>query len=825
MSIGKDLKIKTGWDDASMRQVLQGLNSIIAKVKELGVEMSKIGGSSGQGGLGNLGSNVSSASKNLSGAKNGGLGDMFKSQLNDLQNLGKLGKESLKTLSDSLKQAQQSARTDLSNWERSLDSLIRKHKELQQEGKFATAAMVESKIEQVRGGVRSRQEAASGLDSAGDAVSQASPRTRMQGLGDLLRGGRNFITGGQSMGQFLTTAAEGSNFWSGTSGPLMGMAAQRLGIPVGAGALASGYAATKAAGAMWDLGRMTVGGGVERLGVRTGAERGARWGAEIDKIRAGDMRTVFGLQELMTNPEALGHETGTMARLGEGGDAALGLLKLKVSAKDSSNDWYHTQQMALGGNLLELAQEASQGQSGQRKIRGERYLRENASTRLAYARLGVSMESGANRKNVPGYLATNLQFNPEAGGSRAASLLARGYSTGEDLSAIAASHSMGMGGANSGAIMAANAAGYGGFGNVIGAAATTYGKERALGAAKMAMGGNINKAAGINLGELAYGYDASRGMYEGVGQGFLGAAQNGLGFGGGTQDINMVRVAQAGLSGGDKLSAGVDALGQAQNLMTAIGSNPGGTPQAQDYLSKMSMRELLDASAGKLSESAENYGITPEMAKRQLSGMVGNVAGRFTDTGGTDKASVAARAFQDFRRGGGTDIKEFIKQNPDMRSGFATVLQREGGIAFDEARGAVGLSVGAGSVGKEGGAPGPGKMDKSTEALYKHLADIELKRSSEFAEKMQPIIDGLALAIHAEGGFDSQTSATASLEDFTDAVKSATVVLYRMGGDNAAADALQASIESNKQGKAPGGKKLTKQERDAVNEERALRRS
>lgn len=295
-------------------------------------------------------------------------------------------------------------------------------------------------------------------------------------------------------------------------------------------------------------------------------------------------------------------------------------------------------------------------------------------------------------------------------------------------------------GKNAGAIMAANAVGYGGYANVLGAA----GRLGDTSLAGLALGGRIDTAAGIMLGQgvLGSGFDV-RGTTSGIG--ILNASQ-GLGFNmtGGAGDFNQVQQILAGAQLGTAVTSGaLDPYQAGRNIINAIGVNPGGTTYAQDYLGTgLSFKQMMDAASGDITKTGKALGITSDMARQQLSGSMSSVLDRFVDQGGSDPMSRAIRGF----RSSGETIDSYLnslyrggkREEADAIGSFFGMVSGEG----EEAGiGLAGLLGGIGTKGRFKRGPGGG-IDDESKAKLEALSEQVQKDKEAMRDVFNDILAG-----------------------------------------------------------------------------------
>lgn len=347
-------------------------------------------------------------------------------------------------------------------------------------------------------------------------------------------------------------------------------------------------------------------------------------------------------------------------------------------------------------------------------------------------------------------------------------LMRGGYSDPELDAATVQARAMAGGqfaGANAHAIMAANAAGYGGYGQMMAGAARAGG---GLTAGNAAMYGGIDRNAAIQLGAGIFGsgFDV-RGTTRGLGM--MGAAQGpGFNFTGGVGDFNEVQRALAGMQAGSGItSGGLDSYQAGRNILAAIGANPGGTTYAQDYLGTgMSFKQMVDGAGGDMTKTAKNMGLTPEMLKSQLSGSFGSVMDRWVDQGGNDQLS---RAMRGYRKSGNNDPMAYAKElygsgrgkEAEAIGDYFGLITGEGEEAGE---GAFALLGGVGNKAKKGKGPAGG-LDTATKAALEAQAKLMEENAKQLNATLGVIVKTFGNAPAFESMLTNFSALTTSVEN------------------------------------------------------------
>lgn len=429
------------------------------------------------------------------------------------------------------------------------------------------------------------------------------------------------------------------------------------------------------------------------------AQRGNFVRGEVSRLRGGDLSLIYGLRQAMMDPagrEAINAQVGGAAQAeqffgglyggaksvvmgaiggtpsgGAGGGLMAGFSTLKQNTGMAQNLVNIGRDYAAADPMTGMALEGFTGTLG---------------NRIAAQRLGIVGGSGiAGSKSMDPY------------GDLAARLQRGGYDIGSYMGAFGGAIGVGgkrFAGQNAYAIMAAQAGGYTGYGEVLG------GQQRA-GVRRGGVLSGMDAAAALQLSQGIYGqgFDVTGTT---TGTALEGAFQGGFKTYGDIRDFNQVARFQAGAAGLNKFVQGqVDPFQMGRNLMSAIGNaGSGAGVYAQDFLaSGMNLKQMTELAYGgpgaRQNIGAEYLGITPEMAKRQLSSVSSSLLDRFVDQGQTDKMSAEIRK----AKASGMSVPDYLRS---LSGEEKTSAVKALGI-FAGTHGAGGIEAGLGMMGIEAG--------------------------------------------------------------------------------------------------------------------------
>lgn len=524
--------------------------------------------------------------------------------------------------------------------------------------------------------------------------------------------------------------------------------------------------------------------------------RSALVNSDIRRLRSGDITGMIAMQNMVRDRDRLSDlaaQTGTGAQAEALKSGLMGSVLGAVRAADPTGLVAKMTGDSQGGILDPLSTASRNTGMAQNALQQTREY-ENST---AFLNKKVALESFygnmGTRKSVNRILGTGLNIDQngqwrDTYGQSDARLTLQGYSNPELAAAMAQGQNMAgrqWASRNAGAIMAANAAGYGGYGELLaGAAKSGFGN-----AAGYAMGSGSNIAAAIALGHgiIGSGFDP-RGTTSGIG--LLSAAQGpGFNFTGGAGDFLQVNRLLAGASMGSSITTGaLDPYQAGRNIINAIGLNPGGSTYAQDYLgSGMSLKQLMDASRGNITATGQALGLTSGMARQQLSGSMSSILDRFVDQGASDPMSKAIRGY----RSSGQSVDSYLKglyssgrrSEADAIGAFFGMVSGEGEEA---GLGLAGILGGIDTPGRRRGGPGPGRghMESLVDAKIAETIKADSEQLASMANEMVDALGSSSTAQRAMMDFGQNLSQSA--EQFMNALTNLAIasdaVAYQMSG-------------------------------------------
>jgi hypothetical protein len=526
-----------------------------------------------------------------------------------------------------------------------------------------------------------------------------------------------------------------------------------------------------AAGAMAALNESMAG---TRTYARQEDARSQLVNSDIRRIRGGDITGMIALKSMLSDS---GRKADFKDQAGLGAQAEAlrnGLVQSGMAAANSATGGIFNigGGGAIGEGLSTASRNTAQAQNAIEQAR--KY--EN-STAFLNKKMALEQFYGdfSDRKQLGRVFGYGLNRDKDGRVHDSASaydarMTAAGFSGSEGMAGYVNARSLGgrqFANANSFRVMSAQAAGYGGYGELLAAAAKSGRNNSAL----LALGGKIDTTAGIQLGQgiLGNGFDP-RGTTGG--SGILRAAQGpGFNFTGGTTDFNQVQQILAAQQLGSSItSGGMDTYQAGRNVISAVGVNPGGTTYAQDYLGTgMSLKQMMDGARGDLTKTAQAMGLDKDMMRMQLSNSMGSVMDRYVEQGGSDPMSKAVRGF----RSSGKSIDSYL--NSLYKTGNAGDRQQAEAIgAYFGMVSGEGEEAGLGLAGLLGGLDTKGKGKRGPGAGRGQIESLVDRQIADTVNK-----NGQAL----EAMFDDMKS---SLEKAPEAVK-----LMATFGENLSADTEQ----------------------------------
>lgn len=291
-------------------------------------------------------------------------------------------------------------------------------------------------------------------------------------------------------------------------------------------------------------------------------------------------------------------------------------------------------------------------------------------------------------------------------------------------------------------MMRAQAGGYGAYGGVLAQSLHQTGTDAA---ARMSVGGNVNKMAGMQFGQGVMGFN-QYGLQDQ--SAIFAAAQNSGAFTGGAMDFSAGTRMMAGLQAGNAAYGTGDGYQQGNNLLGAINIlGKDGNYRSQDHLAGMSLTDLMGS---KLTEQEKRLGITQEHKKKMLDAKLQAGLDENIDVGGNDRMSVAMRKY---RASGSKSVTDYIskkgeQESKDLLAGLGVSKNMDEGqmegfsdmvYGFSKGGKAKKGGVGAGKLGAVEQAEADAKVEqlKKEKQLSEQFAAIKMAelKSAEAAAK------------------------------------------------------------------------------------------
>jgi hypothetical protein len=813
MPESKSLKFSFVLDEGSFMRVKSALQQLTQEAQKFSKALQ--GGMGGGGGIqnspqfGNLmgGGQVAGQASGArlqaqAGPKNASITSSIQENVAAFKNLGQFGSQAMKGLGDALKRSVQDQQQSIRGLQGSLEALVRTYEKLGGSGGGAVADRVASKMANVAGRLHSQRQALSDMPSVGGDL---MPEVPWPGQ-DKARPG----WAARAAAWIHTPGADGAppGFFGGAIQGLaptnvMGMARMGGLAIAGTGAILNeamggtrvyGSIEAQRSAGLTALSRQMMGGDISWLQAQRGvmADSGRRHDYQA---QAGIVAPGGGPQESRWTKAAwmMAGPIGTARNLGQsilewnGAAEAQAGFSSVIGGVKSLFGMGGPKDVSLTAAMTSEARQNTMADNAMQQIadyqNSQAFLQRRVALEGFQGSLGSRMQAGRimglglNRRKANG-----VAFNQgnDSYLEEEIRLTEAGYDMGSKLAAVTQSRQLGLGGAHAGAMMAASAAGWGQWGGVL--AQASYGAragQTGIGLAQSALGVTSNTAAGMGIGQMAFGFDP-RGTVSGAG--VLAAIQGGsglLGFTGGAGDMNAVQRTQQGLAAGQALSSGFDPYQQGRNLISAMQAAPGLSTYGQDYLANgMGFKQLLAAGQGELTSSAKAMGITQGMAKTQLAAMGSSVFERFTDQGGSDPMSLAIRRFQK----SGKSLTEFMSgASGEDRESLGVFMGQELGVGEEGGLGLAGLFGGLGLDAKKmkkRGVP-VGGLGEAEAAAAKGKARQLRRQQGELETDPESIMGDLAegadKAVQKMTAFGSNLSESAqtfitSLSELTKAV-------------------------------------------------------
>lgn len=745
---GKPIKISAQLDVQSFQQVT---NAVKALTNEL-VKLSQAGGALFGGGGGGFGgvsvggtapSRQQAIQKSAANGQQGGgqqqtMGKVLLDNAQAFKKFAAEGSNASKIMTDALKR-------DIGQQERDLDRLQNKLKGLSDEFAMAT--------------VKQKEFLAAG--KTGDANAMGKYIQDVEGKlagasGQLVRGNRDLGTMREMAGQAPGGGGGWNNFLNGIGYSGSGFGGSPMGILKGIGSLATGLGVAVSAG----INEQNA--GYRSFGYHE-ALRGGLIEGDVRRLRGGDVTMMQAMRQIMSDPDKRmdfaattggvksGANKGIAALLhgvigGAASATGLGLLGGLVP-KDVSgliSDAMTTpgknaalkaafgqlasntpviggllSTLGIGGGpgdgtmfggfttagqnefMMQKQREAIRNQESSPEFMRRKFALEgfqaSFGSRISTGRImGLGTGIDKNGRGFDSYgdydvAMTHLGLTPDAGAQSYAAMRAIG---GREFA-------RNMGTKNA----LANAAGWGGYGEMAAKAL------RGGGNADLALGGGVEGAVGIGLGNMMFGYNP---LGTTSGEGLLGAAQGGFAGMGAGQQFNRLEALGGAINLGNAMANGsLDPFTKGTNVLSASNILSGGgknkvSSYAIDYLANgMDLKQMADIGFGngKMTADMQVMGIGRKDVRSQFDAMSRNFFKPLV--GDTGLMGEAVRKFEE----SGMSYRDFIKANPQYSQALDVAINQRsksggesagalGSIFRDMGKSAKAGKLGIGALGK-----------------------------------------------------------------------------------------------------------------------------
>lgn len=733
MSESKEIKFKFVVDQQSAQQVNKVLDEMIKRAQELAKTLASVAGGGLLGG-GAVGGRAPSAQSTIATRAGSGAGGAQKSSfaavvsqnLDAFKKVGSEGAAAMKIMTEALQRGIVQQRSEISKLNADLDRLVSQYNKVGGSSSGAFGEMLQGKILSTTKAVRQATEDLKKMEDASSARETAM------------------------YGPELADAPAAKGRW--------GRFKDAMYSSPGGGGLIQGLAPTGIGGWMRVGGMALAGADAAFAEARSGtraynqaeASRGQMMNPRIRALKGGDVSDIMALQMMdsMSKSDLKKQVGGTGAEA----EAVVSGLKSVVSRTLGAVTSGVLGQK--GGNILggltTTGQEGMKAENMFKYVDNFKQSTQYLRRQMAMERFEGGLEGRVGSAKMMGY-GIRRRRNPDGTlgpyrdtySEREAELRASGYSLGEEQAAFG--QVMGVAGRGAGfrhrrEVMGANAAGYGGYGELVGIS-ERLGMDSVL--ARTALGGGIEKSAGIELGRalLGTGFDV-QGMTSRAG--VMAAMQAGMGFQGNAKDFPLVQQGLAGLQMGGAISTGQTSPWQrGANLMAAMDAGASNT-YLQDYLgNQMGFEKMIDvASGGDKDKTLEALGGSRDMVKKALGGKMSAALGTLYDKGleGTEVGDAVKR----FRESG-MDITDYLQQvragkigqagdieTLGIAAAQATGMGQEAGIGWSKTISGIGADAKTGRV-------GAGRQDELVSARLKRDADTIQEAGQELAGNIKTI--------------------------------------------------------------------------------------
>lgn len=793
MSEGKEIKFKFVIDEQSAQRVNKVLDEMIKRAQELGKTLANVSmGGGGGGGLmggGSVGGRAPSAQSTMARAGGGAqqkvsFASVLTQNVDVFRKMASEGGAAMKVLGDAVQRGITAQQREIQKLQQALDALVGTYNRV---GGAASGALGEKIQDKVIGlqarisGHRRDLERLRGMAPPGGELMPEVPWPDQEG--------------GPGKRPGLFSRMKGWATSPGSWGPNASLYSA-----AGGGGLIQGIAPTGIGGWLRMGGMALAGADAAFTEARSGtrafnqaeAARGGLVNPRIRALKGGDISDIMAVRMM----DQSSREDLKKQAVGTGAEAEAVVSGLKKVVSRVAGSLTAGVLGEKGGNILggmtDAEKEQMKGENFFQYIDNYKKSTGFLRTQMALERFEGGLEGRVGAAKLMGYGVREKTIRGPGGTAKTyvdsyaeqeAKLREQGYSMGEEQAAFASV--MGVAGRQAAyrrkhEAMSATAGGYGGYGELLGIS-ERMGMGNVL--AQAAVGGGIEKTAGIGLGQalLGTGFDV-QGMTSRAG--VMAAMQAGMGFRNNAQDFPLVQQGLAGLQLGSQISTGATSPYQrGSNLLAAMQAAPEGGTYLQDYLgNQMGLEKMIDVASGADSDKTlEALGGDKGMVGKVLGGKMSAALSTLYEKG-MGKGPLKGALERWHKSGLGID--EYLKKVRAGEMGESGDIETLG-IGFAQATGAgseagIGLAKTLSGMGSELklGAVGAGKQDELVAARLKRDADTIKESGQELANNIKV----LAGAFGATGGLAK------SLESFGDLSGSAENLVAAFGRAAEAAD-------------------------------------
>ncbi len=750
MSTGKELKFQFVLDTQSFQQVKRALGELTTEAQKFAKAMQSSGGGGSLFGGASLGNRKSGGSASFGSGLTVGTSSLAQAVLKDIdaiRTLSRTGAESMKMMKD---MTGQSIRDQIASIER-LDQKIKllkdRYDSLKTPAQKANSALALTAL------TAQRDEKHGTLSPLHDLNAQLQFGEQYGPVRPPPAPTYGGIFKSMAMSRIGSALGVGEEGMAAMGGGAMGGAMGTVAI---AGAVGAAVAAVTAAIAAAGVKAVNTSVAFDEKGASQVARHGQAFSPFIDQYKTRDASILTKTRGLKG---VLGDDGAVEALRGVFGDDQKtkqwisGLSSTISSADFTFSDLSKISRDSKGAEALGILMDRV-GQSAPHRLgvgRAMEYFDSTRGDRLAMSQIlgrGLSTDPKTGLTSDPytdDLYGTDLKVEVGRQGDEFVTLPKKGlhqdgFTQQQRLSAyLASAHGMGSG-AFTGDIMSSQAAGWGGYGGILTAAARMAGTGGARGLATLGLGGGISRGAGMQLaqGVLGTGFDprGTTGM-----AGVLSAFQGGYGSMLGKDadpalQFNAVNQYLAGLQTGSATTMGTSSPFQlGMNVLGAVGAMPGSSMYHQDMLAqRFDMKQMMAGASGTLTgtmaDVARLTGMDKSTFQKQIDSSFGGSLAQWADTGANDGVSLAMRKF----RKSGKGLRDFAKTASKDDLTALGIAQAE--ITGGDLEGSIGSMFalkGLGHKGVGGAAPAAGKPD----VYDASKREAEAKAARESADELK----------------------------------------------------------------------------------------